>query len=80
MLNPFICIRKEDSELTDFQKNLDEFLDGEYERINRRYDELTGSGETEEYQGLLLQMIEITKIRELAGIIRIKDKRAWWHT
>lgn len=42
MLNPYRCIRKDDSELTDLQRNLDKFLDGEYDRISRRCDELMG--------------------------------------
>ncbi len=80
MLNPFTCIRKDGCGLTDFQKNLDELLNSEYDRISQRCDELAGSGEEEEYYGLLLQMLEITKMREMAGIIEVRDNRAWWHT
>ncbi len=80
MLNPYRCIRKDDSELTDLQRNLDKFLDREYDRISRRCDELMGGENLEEFYSLILQMIEITKIRNRAGIIEIKDERTWWHT
>ena len=80
MLAHFRFVRKEDAELTDLQKRLDIFLEGENARLEEELEAAQAGKDRKRYYDILLQMIEIMGMREKTGIDRVENLRRWWHT
>ena len=80
MLAHFRFVRKEDAELTDLQKRLDIFLEGENARLEEELEAAQAGKDRKRYYDILLQMIEIIGMLERTGLYRFENLRRCWHT